>query len=201
MDVITTLQARIDTYLSQPDFGYLPPNLCMMGLAGQMNKNARARVWNVAPRIARQSMWDHDDGHHSTLEIQGYQIPWAYSTETPRDCLPYDGLNQGCQHDHCHDNKEGGCEAFHRPDRESGREPFCHRKKTGMERNGHRRGYACPDHNRHAWDPNIICAACKWRSHPASICDMLAMALFLDKYISKMMSHVDRDKIETAWLQ
>jgi hypothetical protein len=30
---------------------------------------------------------------------------------------------------------------------------------------------------------------------------MLAMALFLDKYISKTMSHADRDKIEIAWLQ
>ena len=30
---------------------------------------------------------------------------------------------------------------------------------------------------------------------------MIAMALFCNKYTSKIMSHVDRDKIETAWLQ
>ena len=41
VDVITTLQAHIDTYQA-PDFGYLPPNLCLMGLAPQMNKNAKA---------------------------------------------------------------------------------------------------------------------------------------------------------------
>jgi hypothetical protein len=41
------LQAHIDTFLSKEDFGYLPPNLCMMGLVGQMNKNARARVRDV----------------------------------------------------------------------------------------------------------------------------------------------------------
>ena len=46
--MITTLQAHIDTYLSKLDFGYLPPNLCMMGLAAQMNKNAQA--WAAAWR-------------------------------------------------------------------------------------------------------------------------------------------------------
>ena len=30
---------------------------------------------------------------------------------------------------------------------------------------------------------------------------MLAMALFLEKYVKKNMSHADRDKIEAAWLQ
>ncbi len=42
VDVITRLQAHIDTFQSD-NFGYLPPNLCMMGLAAQMNKNAK--VW------------------------------------------------------------------------------------------------------------------------------------------------------------
>ncbi len=52
VDVITTLQAHIDTFLSKQDFEYLPPNLFMMGLAGQMNKNARAQVRDVVPRVA-----------------------------------------------------------------------------------------------------------------------------------------------------
>ena len=91
MDVITTLQACIDTYLSQPDFGYLPPNLCMMGIAGQMNKNACAWVWDVVTWITRWLVWDHDDGHHSTPEMQGYHVPQAYGTETPHGCLLYNG--------------------------------------------------------------------------------------------------------------
>ncbi len=57
VDVITTLQAHIDTFLSKEDFRYLPPNLCMMGLAGQMNKNARARIRDVVPRVARPLVW------------------------------------------------------------------------------------------------------------------------------------------------
>ena len=69
VDVITTLQAHIDTYLSKHDFGHLPPYLCMMGLATQMNKNARARVRDILPRVARRLAWDTDGWHPSTQEI------------------------------------------------------------------------------------------------------------------------------------
>jgi hypothetical protein len=48
VDVITTLHAHVDTFQS-PDFGYLPPHLCMMGLATQMHKNAKARVRDIYP--------------------------------------------------------------------------------------------------------------------------------------------------------
>jgi hypothetical protein len=64
--VITTLQAHIDTYLSKQDFGYLPPNLCMMGSASQMNKNARAWVREVLPRVARRLAWEQNGWHPST---------------------------------------------------------------------------------------------------------------------------------------
>ena len=89
VDVITTLQALIDTYLSKLDFGCLPPNLCMMGLAAQMNKNAWARVREVIPRVARLLAWDQDDWHPSPPEIQGFHLPRVFRTENPRDRLQY----------------------------------------------------------------------------------------------------------------
>jgi hypothetical protein len=46
-----------------------------------------------------------------------------------------------------------------------------------------------------------MCAACKRRGHPASNCDMLAMALFLDKYVKHSMTSTDHDKLEAAWLE
>jgi hypothetical protein len=52
VDVITTLNAHIDTFQSQ-DFGYLPPHLCMMGLATQMHKNAKARIRDIFPSVCR----------------------------------------------------------------------------------------------------------------------------------------------------
>ena len=90
VDVITTLQAHINTYLSKLDFGYLPPNLCMMGLAAQMNKNAWAWVREVLPRVAHRLAWDQDDWQPSTPKIQGYHLPRVYRTEIPRDQLQYD---------------------------------------------------------------------------------------------------------------
>jgi hypothetical protein len=94
VDVITTLQAHIDTFLSKQDFGYLPPNMCMMGLAGQMNKNAQARVHDVVPRVARQLAWPQDDWQPSTPKIQGYPLPQVYRTDTPRDRQLHDNWNK-----------------------------------------------------------------------------------------------------------
>ena len=67
VDVITTLQAHIDTIISKEDYGYLPPNLCLMGLATQINKNARARVREVLPGVTRRLAL--------TPEIQGFHAP------------------------------------------------------------------------------------------------------------------------------
>jgi hypothetical protein len=50
IDVVTTLQAHIDIFQSKY-FGYLPPTLCLMGLAAQMNKNTKARVRDIMPCV------------------------------------------------------------------------------------------------------------------------------------------------------
>jgi hypothetical protein len=77
VNVITTLQAHIDTFISKDDYGYLPPNLCLMGLATQMNKNARARVCNIVPGMARRLV--------CTPEIQGFHPPpQVYRTDAQR---------------------------------------------------------------------------------------------------------------------
>ena len=202
VDVITTLQAHIDTFLSyQADFGYLPPNLCMMGLAVQMNKNACARVRDVVPRIAHRLVWDNKEGYHSTPQIQDFQVPQAYRMEAPCNRQPYEGLNRGRLQDHRRDGQEDGREVFRCPAWDGGREQFHRPERTGGDRDGPRGRYACPDHNRCAWDPDITCAACKRHGHPTSNYDMLAMALFLDKYISTSIPKEDRNKIEMVWLQ
>ncbi len=61
--------------------------------------------------------------------------------------------------------------------------------------------YAWLDHNRGAWDPNIVCNACKQQGHSATNCDMLTMALFLEKYVKVSMKPSTCDKIKAAWLQ
>jgi hypothetical protein len=76
IDVVTTLQAHIDTFQSK-DFGYLPPTLCMMGLATQMNKNARARVKDIVPCMQRME-WHPDDCPAMTPCIQDYHFPQVF---------------------------------------------------------------------------------------------------------------------------
>ncbi len=47
--VITTLLTCINNYYAVDDKGYLPIHLCVMGLASQLHKNARARASAVVP--------------------------------------------------------------------------------------------------------------------------------------------------------
>ncbi len=184
VDVITTLHAHIDTFQS-PDFGYLPPHLCMMGLATQMHKNAKARVWDIFPMAQRTQGFQNPS-------IQGCVPPHPYQMDTPKlfytattSDLSAMTLSRGSGQDDCRtvSASQQGCNQG-RP-----REP------TGCGR------YARPDHNQRNWDPNVVCAACKRRCHPASKCDMLAMALFLDRYIKSFMTSAEKDKLESAWLQ
>ncbi len=174
VDVITTLQAHVDTFQSE-DFGYLPPNLCMMGLAAQMNKHAKTRVRDIVPWIRRLD-WQDGGNMKTTPEIQGYPSPQVCRTDLPRS------RPRSKQWD-SHDSREGR------------RHP-----KDAPGRPGMRGWNVRPDHNRRAWNPDIICAACKRRGHPALNCDMLAMALFLEKYMKSLITSADRDKVESAWL-
>jgi hypothetical protein len=45
------------------------------------------------------------------------------------------------------------------------------------------------------------CDVCKQVGHVATNCDMLAMALFLDKYVKQSLSDEDKHKVESNWLR
>jgi hypothetical protein len=79
IDVITTLQTHIDTFQSK-DFVYLPPTLCLVGLAAQMNKNTKARVRDIVPHV-RCVEWHPDDHPAMTPCIQGFHLPQVYQTD------------------------------------------------------------------------------------------------------------------------
>jgi hypothetical protein len=136
VDVITTLQAYIDTFLSKQDFGYFPPNLCMMGLAGQMSKNAQARVRDVVPRVAQRLAWPQDDWQPSTPEIQGYHLPQVYCTDTHRDRQLHNNWNKNRPLERQSERRDYGQEAFRRPDRDGGRESLRCQEQSGLDRDG-----------------------------------------------------------------
>ena len=114
-------------------------------------------------------------------------VPQLYRMDVSRARPQDNGWNRNHMPDHCHDNRR---DPYHPNACDNGQDASCHpdwfgsKQMGGLGRNGSRGQYPCPDHNRRAWDPDITCAACKRRGHPASNCDMLAMALFLDKYIN-----------------
>jgi hypothetical protein len=70
IDTITTLLTCVNNYYSPDDNGYLPSNLCMMGLAHQLNKLAKARTRLALPRINRMAESQYNDSHFD-VPIQG----------------------------------------------------------------------------------------------------------------------------------
>jgi hypothetical protein len=122
--------------------------------------------------------------------------------DIPRDRHPYDGYHSR-PNDRRYDRREFGCKAVPRHEKDGGGSHAQQPERPGHVRDGPRGRHARPDHNRCPYDPEITCAACKRRGHTdtASNCDMLAMALFLERYVKKSMSQADQDIIEAAWLQ
>ena len=59
---------------------------------------------------------------------------------------------------------------------------------------------ARPDRNRRPYMKDEQCAACRRVGHVAKHCDMLATAIFLEKYMKKDLSPSLRDQVEKEWL-
>ena len=165
--------------------GYLPPNLCMMELANRIDKNARARVSQYGGPWANRMYgvadeWDEDDS--ASPLIQGY-APTVYRTDVGG--RGRDFCRQGVGDNRSSGGAQGGTRDNYRP-----------RDLTQP-----RGQYAHPDHNRCKFDPTLICDACKRHGHPASQCDLLAQAIFLNKYMKHSLTDIARGKLEEAWLK
>jgi hypothetical protein len=196
IDVVTMLQVHIDTFQSE-DFGYQPPTLCMMALAAQMNKNTRARVRDIVPRVLHVE-WHPNDHLAMTPCIQDFHHPQVFRTDFSQDRPQQEAWTcgrpgDGCNTPHC--KMDGAMQ--------HGRDSFdCQGWMDARDDQQSSRGrYAWPDHNRQAWDPDIVCNICKQRGHSAINCNMLAMVLFLEKYVKVSMTPSTCNRIEAAWLQ
>jgi hypothetical protein len=168
-----------------------------MGLATQMNKNAKARVRDFVPRVRRME-WHPNDRPAMTPCIQGFHLPQVYRTDFLQDRPQQEAWTHGRPGD--------GRNTPHRQTdgtMQRGRDSFEHHGGTDAkdDRKSSHGWYARTDHNCWAWDPKIVCNACKQRGHSATNCDMLAMALFREKYVKVSMTPSTCNKIEAAWLQ
>jgi hypothetical protein len=63
----------------------------------------------------------------------------------------------------------------------------------------HARPTVLPDQRRHPFLPGVICAACKRTGHEASSCDMLAIAIFVEKHRNSL-SDSEKTAIEDRWI-
>ena len=66
----------------------------------------------------------------------------------------------------------------------------------GRPSHGH---FTCPDRNDGPYRPDTICDACRRMGHVAANCDVLAIALFIEKYKWDLSEDI-KDRIETDWV-
>ena len=177
-DAITTLITCITNYVSGIDDGYLPLNLCIMGLASQLHTNARTRAHAVLPRVRRTLGMSVAEWNRGAI-IQG-------SPRVARladDRAPFRDSRGGRG-----DSRQGASRPFVQGGRGIGR--------TDRPSRGR---FTRPDRNDGPYRPDTICDACRRTGHVAANCDVLAIALFIEKYKRDLSTDV-KDKIETDWV-
>jgi hypothetical protein len=205
-DFVTTLQSHVYAYICEDDDGYLPTVLCINGIATLIHLNALARVRDVAHGLPCVC--------HAFGDI-GYG-PWAPSNIIDNAVLPLCAVqgytpqvyrvDQGWDHvcsspggwsyDRAGLAGRGSCDYSCPP-------PCDWNGRNGGRDGGHsspRDRSIRPDHPRCGFLPNVQCDACNRVGHVATNCDMLAMALFLDKYVKQSLSDEDKRKVESNWL-
>jgi hypothetical protein len=190
-DTVMTLQLHVNSYREQYNNGYLPPHLCLHGLADSIHQNAQARLQDMiapclqctdvssrliqgVPTVNRVGFVDRPCG--------GFQDHGGYGYFLPID------------QDFTHNVRD-----WNTP-RDSGDGEYPRglgaRQRTpcGLGRLAH------PDRNHHPFLPNVQCTACKWVGHVAKHCDMLATEFCLERYIKHDLSALVCDLIEKDWL-
>ena len=193
-DVVTSLQTSVDAYRHPDNDGILPDHLRLDGIATLIHNNAKQRVRDIhSPRIHRVAgmgtIWDASTEDESPYcHVQGFR-PQAFRMDGIR---PSDGFRQRGddgfrQRGDDYPRQRGGSDGRYgsRPPRSSPDKP------QGR--------FARPDQRRRAYKPGVQCDACKRPGHEAASCDMLAIALYIDRY-TKDISDSERSAIETRWL-
>jgi hypothetical protein len=160
----------MDAYRHPDDDGFLPQHFCLNNIAQLINNNAKACVGTIGfPRInriaGRDSLFESlaEDEFPYCL-VQGYQ-PQIFRAEQSRD------------------HGFANCGSDRRtPDRRGDRVGAYGDRKAGPSQGC----YACPDQRRRPFQPGVQRDAYKRIGHTANSCDMLAIALYVDRYIKDM---------------
>ncbi len=157
-DTVTLLQSHVNLYWQEFEDGYLPPNLCLHGLANSIHQNALARLRDIATPWAR-----HVEG--DITHVQGLPLINCFAREERHR----GGFGKQSSSVGSRDRDR----TLRDPDSRSPRGPG---------------RLACPNCNRRPYLPDVQCAACRWVGHIAKHYDMLATAICLERYMKHDMS-------------
>ena len=222
-DAAATILLNVHNYYSTELDGYLPGHLCIMGIASQLHETTTTRRASVIPSARRTTFlgrdvlpsfdrdgpaFDRDSPGHAALHNDA---PWyarddpgAMVQGTPRAART-DGAPRWAERNG--DRAAGGGNArfgggaIDRRDRSDQRRGYGERRPPpGRQSRSTGDRTIRPDRNRSAFLPNTICEACRRTGHVAATCDVLAMALLLEKY-KRDMDDESKDRLESAWIQ
>jgi hypothetical protein len=196
-DTVTTLLLHVNSYQMDYDNGYLPPHLCLHGLATSIHQTTQSWLRDViSPRVRRvledDDFLDGRDSLNNLPRVQGVpRVNWMN-----RD-------NKQASDDHTWGRGRGNPWVGNRHN-------VPHRSCPSPSEGTPARGHGCfphgpgrlarPDCNRRLFLPDVQCAACKQVGHVAKHCDMLATAICLEWYMKHDISPTICDSIEKEWL-
>ena len=197
-DIVTTLQSNVDSYRHDDDEYFLPQHFRVTNMAMIIHNNAKARVQDLGHRrINRVAGWDSmvdvlSDDELQFCHLQGYQ-PRVFRMEQGRDRggrgPDRRGFDRLLGFDHRQD----------RPSLASDRTSTSSTLSSERSSATARGRLARPDQRRRSFLPNVQCEACKRIGHEAINCDMLALALIIERH-KQSLSDAKRDEIESKWL-
>ena len=164
-----------------------------------LHANAKARVHDIGtPRLhmTRSFTLDLDLVDEDELlycHVQGY-CPQVICIEQGNDRAP-----AGCYNDRSAGMRDGRAFDQHGSDR-CGSDQRDDQPGGGRTRSPPRGRFARPNQRHRPFLSDVQCDACKRVGHKAANCNMLAVALFVDRYVKKDMSELQHRSIEETWL-
>ena len=200
IDAANTILINVHNFFGSEFDASLPPALCIMGIANQLHEQAVKRSAAIVPRARRLAYTTDDDyddlpDYPSASRMDGNRR-WS-DRPAPPDRQPR--YERGYRDDTRSDrNDRGGDGNSGRPGRGAPR-PLVQGSRGPARQQNPRGRYVRPDRNRGAYLPDIICDACRRPGHVAATCDVLAMALFIEKYKRDISSDL-KDKLERDWV-
>ncbi len=197
-NIATSLQSNIDSYRHPDDEYFLPQKYLLTNIAMLIHTHTKSQARDLGlRRVNKVAGWDSmsdvllDDELHY-CHIQGYQ-PRALRVEQGRGSMG-----------------QGGAQNFQRRPRFGNRQD---RSTLSMDRSSStnstlssdrsttasRGRFARPDQRRCTFLPGVQCDACKRIGHEAINCNMLALALFIERH-KQSLSDTERNEIESKWI-